>query len=75
MKKIIEMQGNKITLAQFLKYVGFCENGGQAKLFCHEKKVLLNGNICIIPGQQLKEADEICLVSNKEEVAVFHLIK
>ncbi len=69
-KQNIIVAGPKITLAQFLKYAGLCENGGQAKLFCRENLVLLNGQICNIPGKQLQEGDEICFVEQKDTIAV-----
>ena len=43
MSRVITVRAEPIELCQLLKFAGLAENGGAAKAFISEGKVLLNG--------------------------------
>ncbi|MEG1998244.1 MAG: RNA-binding S4 domain-containing protein, partial [Clostridiales bacterium] len=46
-------------LAQFLKWCGVAEHGGMAKGLVRQGTIQVNGIICLIPGKQLQEGDQV----------------
>lgn len=59
-----------ITLAQFLKWQGWAENGAQAKEMVKEGCAEINGEICLIPGKQLFPGDSILFYPTEKEYSL-----
>lgn len=64
MKKII-IKTSYITLGQFLKISGIIQNGGEAKFFLSNNKVLINNSIDQRRGRKLYRGDIIKIKENE----------
>ncbi|WP_370541873.1 S4 domain-containing protein YaaA [Alicyclobacillus sp. SO9] len=53
------IEGDYITLAQFLKLTDVISSGGQAKFFLQEENVYVNGIVDKRRGRKLYPGDEI----------------
>lgn len=53
----VVIKTDTIKLEQFLKWAGVVQTGGEAKLLIQDGEVLLNGEIEVRRGKQLKEGD------------------
>lgn len=53
----VVIKTDTIKLEQFLKWAGVVQTGGEAKLLIQDGQVLLNGEIEVRRGKQLKEGD------------------
>lgn len=56
-----------ITLGRFLKYKGIISNGGHAKFYLRENKVLVNNEEETRRGRKLYQGD-IIKINNKEYI-------
>lgn len=57
-----------ITLDGFLKFSGVAVSGGEAKKLIFEKKVLVNGKICVTRGKKLRKGDRVSVLGKNFEV-------
>jgi ribosome-associated protein len=57
-----------IELAQFLKYCGIADTGGQAKCIIQEKLVTVNGNIEVKKSRKLLLGDRIKVDTHEYEI-------
>ncbi len=62
--KDIVIKTEKIQLDQFLKWADIVESGGQAGLLIADKKVIVNGDICMVKRKQLVTGDVIVIKGN-----------
>ena len=51
-----------ITLGQFLKFASIIDNGGQAKAFLAQNKVLVNGEEDNRRGRKLRNGDQVTIL-------------
>ena len=56
---MINIETEYITLGQFLKLADFITNGGEAKFFLSENKVLVNGEEDNRRGRKLYDGDVV----------------
>jgi len=57
--KEIKIQGEYITLGQFLKYVNAVESGALAKMVILDGMVAVNGEIETRRGKKLRDGDQV----------------
>lgn len=55
--KILDINGDYITLASALKIAGVTSTGGQAKLLIQAGEVILNGEVCTHRTKKLRNGD------------------
>ena len=60
----------RLTLGQFLKLVGACATGGEAKLSIQEGMVQLNGQVCTQRGRALQPGDLVAYRGRTYRVAL-----
>lgn len=65
----IKIDGDYITLGQFLKLTNFISSGGEAKHAVKELAIAVNGEAENRRGRKLRKADEVII-----EGKVFHII-
>lgn len=65
----IKINGDYITLGQFLKLTDFISSGGEAKLAVKELVIMVNGEMENRRGRKLRPSDEVIVEGN-----VFHII-
>lgn len=65
----IKINGDYITLGQFLKLTDFISSGGEAKLAVKELAIMVNGEMENRRGRKLRPSDEVIV-----EGKVFHII-
>lgn len=61
----MKIKTESIKLSQFLKLAGFCDTGGQAKLFTEENEILVNDEVEKRKGRKLIPGD-VVIVEGKE---------
>ncbi len=59
MAKSIKIDGEHITLGQFLKLTDVIQTGGMAKMFLQENEVFVNGEQETRRGRKLRNGDRI----------------
>lgn len=62
--KDFEINGEFITLAQFLKEESIISSGGQAKWYLNENPVMLNGVLENRRGKKIHPGDQIVINKN-----------
>ena len=65
----IKIDGDYITLGQFLKLTDFISSGGEAKLAVKERSITVNDEKENRRGRKLRTDDEIVIEGN-----VFHIL-
>ncbi|HHY97376.1 MAG TPA: RNA-binding S4 domain-containing protein [Firmicutes bacterium] len=68
----IEIQTDKITLEQLLKFSGYVSTGGQAKILIQSGKVRVNGQIETRRGRKLVPGD---IVDLGDELKIFRVTR
>ena len=58
-KKIISIKSDFITLGQFLKFADIINNGGEAKTFLENNKILVNDEEENRRGRKLRNNDKV----------------
>ena len=53
----LPINGEHITLEALLKYSGFCQTGGEAKMRIQSGEVKVNGETCLQRGKKLYRGD------------------
>ena len=66
--KTIHITSEYITLGQFLKFANIIGNGGQAKSFLAETKVLVNGEEENRRGRKLRDNDEVVVLGTSYRI-------
>ena len=61
-----------ITLGQFLKLSGVINNGGEAKIFLQNSRVLVSGEVENRRGRKLKVGDFVEVEGKKFEIVKKH---
>jgi ribosome-associated protein len=59
MVEIVKITTEYIKLDQFLKFIGFAENGAEAKSAIMQGKVKVNGNREMQRGKKLRKGDTV----------------
>lgn len=57
----MKIKTDSIKLSQFLKLAGFCDTGGQAKIFIEEHEILVNNQPETRKGRKLVKGDVIVI--------------
>ncbi len=57
-----------IRLAQFLKWMGLCATGGEAKIRIQEGEISVNGEIETRRGRVLRPGDRVTVEGEEHEV-------
>ncbi|MCR1809091.1 RNA-binding S4 domain-containing protein [Haploplasma modicum] len=68
--KTFYLNGEFMTLAQFLKANDYINSGGEAKYFLQDYVVKINGEQCSLRGKKLYEKD-IVTVGNDDFVLLY----
>lgn len=64
-EKNLQINGEYITLGQFIKVMDFISSGGEVKVFLINNKILINGEKENRRGRKLYKGDSI-IINNKE---------
>lgn len=64
-EKSLQINGEYITLGQFIKVMDFISSGGEVKVFLINNKILINGEKENRRGRKLYKGDSI-IINNKE---------
>mgnify|MGYP000403544499 CR=1 FL=1 len=65
----VSVGGDGIRLGQFLQVAGLVDSGGEAKEAIREGEVLVNGEVDLRRGRQLKAGDVVSLAGRRARVA------
>ena len=68
--KRVEIDGEFITLGQFLKFAGIVDSGGDARALLDDEGVLVNGDVEVRRGRKLRDGDIVSAFA--EEYSVTH---
>lgn len=60
----VEIRDSSIRLGQFLKLAGFIDSGADAKSLIGEGQVLVNGEVDLRRGRQLRSGDTVTVRSD-----------
>ena len=63
-----EMEEATIRLAQFLKWMGLCGTGGEAKILIQEGEISVNGEVETRRGRVLRNGDRVLFEGVEHEV-------
>lgn len=63
--KQFKIEGDLITLGQFLKEESLVGSGGQEKYFLQDNDVLVNGEICRLRGKKLRPGDHVTVAGTE----------
>jgi ribosome-associated protein len=63
--KRVEIDGELITLGQFLKFAGIVDSGGDARALLDDEGVLVNGDIEVRRGRKLRSGDVVSAFSKE----------
>lgn len=55
----LEFEAEMIRLKDLLKACDILPSGGMAKAIIRDEGVMVNGDLCYIPGKQLVKGDEV----------------
>ena len=61
---------NFVRLAAAVKFAGFAETGGEAKLIIQDGKVTVNGEVCTQRGKKLQSGAVIRFYAKEVEVLI-----
>ena len=62
------MEEATIRLAQFLKWMGLCGTGGEAKILIQEGEISVNGEVETRRGRVLRNGDRVLFEGIEHEV-------
>ncbi len=62
------MEEATIRLAQFLKWMGLCGTGGEAKILIQEGEISVNGEVETRRGRVLRNGDRVLFEGVEHEV-------
>ncbi|MEV1289138.1 RNA-binding S4 domain-containing protein [Micromonospora sp. NPDC049679] len=68
MREVI-IDGDSIRLGQFLKLIGVMESGGEAKTRIAAGEILINGEVDVRRGRQLRRGDVVTVDGERMRVA------
>ena len=67
-KQVIFIDTEFIKLQDLLKFAGLVETGGQAKILIQDGYVTVNGEICTMRGNKIRNGDIVTLDDDTLEV-------
>lgn len=67
-KTNVQITSEYIKLDSFLKLVGICGTGGEAKQLVQSGQVLVNGQVCTQRGRKLRHQDMVAMQEDSQTV-------
>ncbi len=61
-----KIKSKEIKLGSFLKYIGACSSGAQAKDDILQGKIKVSGEVCFQRGRKLKDGDIVKTATSEE---------